>query len=278
MTSSPVERLRAILARLRDPQGGCPWDVAQTFQSIAPHTLEEAYEVVEAIERGSPDELRDELGDLLLQVIYHARMAEEAGLFDFDAVAEAIGAKLIRRHPHVFGDDPDAAVPDAAAQTRAWENLKARERKARAQGDGDAPVSALAGIASTLPALTRAHKLGQRAARVGFDWPTPAAVLEKLDEEVQELQDELTNGATPDRVQDEMGDLLFVVVQLSRKIGIEPETALRHANAKFERRFSHIEAGLAARGQTPATATMEEMEDLWRDAKRRERSPTTGLA
>ncbi|CCG07836.1 nucleoside triphosphate pyrophosphohydrolase [Pararhodospirillum photometricum] len=274
MAPSPIDRLRAIMVRLRDPETGCPWDKVQTFASIAPHTLEEAYEVVDAIERGTTADLRDELGDLLFQVVYHACLAEEQGLFTFDDVATAMADKLVRRHPHVFGDE---AVRDAQAQTQAWERQKAAERAARAAASGQAP-SVLDGVTQALPALSRAQKLGQRVAPVGFDWPTPAAVFEKLDEEVRELQDELTAGSDPELVAGELGDMLFVVAQLARKLGQDPERALRLANAKFERRFRHVEAGLAARGQSPADATLDEMEELWADAKRRERSGKTALA
>ncbi|TVQ57830.1 MAG: nucleoside triphosphate pyrophosphohydrolase [Rhodobacteraceae bacterium] len=255
-----LARLLDVMARLRDPETGCPWDVEQDFASIAPYTIEEAYEVADAIERGAMDDLRDELGDLLLQVVYHARMAEEAGLFDFAAVAAGVGDKMIRRHPHVFGD---ADIPDAEAQTAAWEAHKAAERGARA--------SALDGVALGLPALTRALKLQRRAARVGFDWGTVGPILDKLVEEAQELAAE-TEAADPDRLEDEFGDLLFVAVNLGRRLGLDPERALRRANAKFERRFRAVETGLAARGKRPEDSDLAEMDALWDAAKAAEKA------
>ncbi|MBL0947646.1 nucleoside triphosphate pyrophosphohydrolase [Brevundimonas sp.] len=259
---APLDRLRAIMVRLRDPVTGCPWDVEQTFQTIAPYTLEEAYEVADAIERGDFDELKSELGDLLFQVVFHARMAEEAGLFDFDAVAAAIADKLERRHPHVFGDE--AAKADAASQKARWEDIKAAERKAKAQHGvlDDVPVG--------LPALARAAKLTKRAARVGFDWPSTAEVFAKLDEEVAELKVEIATGSS-ERMKDEVGDLLFVVANLARKLGVEPEDALRGSNAKFVRRFAFIDAELAKDGRTPDQSDLAEMDALWTAAKGAER-------
>jgi MazG family protein len=259
---APLDRLRAIMVRLRDPVTGCPWDVEQTFQTIAPYTLEEAYEVADAIERGDFDELKSELGDLLFQVVFHARMAEEAGLFDFNAVAGAIADKLERRHPHVFGDE--AAKADAVSQKARWEDIKAAERSAKAQHGvlDDVPVA--------LPALARAAKLTKRAARVGFDWPSTAEVFAKLDEEVAELKVEIAAGS-PERMKDEVGDLLFVVANLARKLGIEPEDALRGSNAKFVRRFAFIEAELAKDGRTPDQSDLTEMDALWNGAKVAER-------
>ena len=259
---APLDRLRAIMVRLRDPVTGCPWDVEQTFSTIAPYTLEEAYEVADAIERGDFDELKSELGDLLFQVVFHARMAEEAGLFDFDAVAGAIADKLERRHPHVFGDE--AAKADAVSQKARWEDIKAAERKARAQHGvlDDVPVG--------LPALARAAKLTKRAARVGFDWPSTSEVFAKLDEEVAELKVEIATGSS-ERMKDEVGDLLFVVANLARKLGIEPEDALRGSNAKFVRRFAFIEAELAKDGRTPDQSDLTEMDALWNGAKVAER-------
>lgn len=254
-------RLLSIMARLRAPDG-CPWDQVQDFSSIAPYTIEEGYEVAEAIGRQDRPALKDELGDLLLQVVYHARMAEEAGAFSFADVAKSANDKMIRRHPHVFGED---AARDAAAQTEAWEAQKALERAARAE------TGTLAGVAVNLPALTRAAKLTRRAARVGFDWPDATAVLDKLEEEAGELRAELP-GAAPERLADELGDLLFVLANLARKLDLDPEASLRGANAKFERRFGQVEAGLAAQGRSPADASLEEMEALWQDAKRRERT------
>jgi len=259
---SPVDRLNAIMARLRDPVGGCPWDVEQTFQTIAPYTLEEAYEVADAIERGDWDELKSELGDLLFQVVFHARMAEEQGLFAFDDVAGAIADKLERRHPHVFGDE--AAKPDGAAQKARWEDIKAAERAAKAQHGvlDDVPVG--------LPALARAAKLTKRAARVGFDWPSTDEVFDKFVEEVAELRAEIAAGDV-EKARGEVGDLLFVMANLARKLGVEPEDALRGANAKFVRRFAFIEAELAKDGRTPEQSDLAEMDALWNAAKAAER-------
>ena len=260
--AAELSRLLAIMARLRAPDG-CPWDQVQDFDSIAPYTLEEAYEVAEAIARRDWAALRDELGDLLFQSVYHARMAEEAGHFAFADVAKASADKMVARHPHVFGD---REVRDAAAQTEAWEARKAAER--RASGE----AGTLAGVSAALPALTRAAKLTRRAARVGFDWPDAESVLAKLDEEVTELRAELP-GADPVRLADEMGDLLFVLANLARKLDLDPEECLRGANRKFERRFGAVEASLAREGRGPAEAGLEEMEALWREAKRAEARP-----
>ena len=260
---SPVDRLNAIMVKLRDPVGGCPWDVEQTFATIAPYTLEEAYEVADAIERGDMDDLRSELGDLLFQVVFHARMAEEQGLFAFDDVANAIADKLERRHPHVFGDE--AAKPDGAAQKARWEDIKAAERKEKDQHGvlDDVPVG--------LPALARAAKLTRRAARVGFDWPSTDEVFDKFVEEVAELRAEIAAGDV-EKARDEMGDLLFVLANLARKLGVEPEDALRGANAKFVRRFGFIEAELAKDGRSPEQSDLAEMDGLWNAAKAAERS------
>ncbi len=256
-----LAHLLSIMARLRAPDG-CPWDQVQDFASIAPYTIEEAYEVADAIAQGpQPAVLLDELGDLLFQVVYHAQMAQEAGWFGFGDVAQAISEKMIRRHPHVFGE---AAARDAAAQTTAWEVQKASERAARAE------TGTLAGVPVGLPALTRAAKLTRRAARVGFDWPDAGQVLDKLEEEAAELRAELP-AMDPARLQDEVGDLFFVVANLARKLDLDPETCLRAANAKFERRFGSVEAGLAAEGRSPADASLDEMEALWQAAKRAER-------
>jgi ATP diphosphatase len=256
-----LRRLLDIMAALRAPVGGCPWDVAQDFDSIAPYTIEEAYEVADAIARRDFAALPDELGDLLFQVVYHARMAEESGLFGFADVARAISDKMVRRHPHVFGE---AAARDAGMQRVAWEEQKKAERVAREEG------GTLAGIPLGLPALTRAEKLTRRAARVGFDWPDAGAVLEKLDEEVAELRAEL-DGADPARLADELGDMLFVLANLARKLELDPERCLRMANMKFARRFGHVEAALAAEGRTAEEATLAEMEALWVAAKQVER-------
>jgi len=260
---TPIDRLNAIMARLRAPVGGCPWDVEQTFETIAPYTLEEAYEVADAIERGDMDDLKSELGDLLFQVVFHARMAEEQGLFVFDDVATAISDKLERRHPHVFGDE--AAKADGLAQKARWEDIKAAERKAKAQHGvlDDVPVG--------LPALARAAKLTKRAARVGFDWPSTDEVFDKLHEEVAELRAEIAAGDL-DKAKGEVGDLLFVVANLARKLGVEPEDALRGSNAKFVRRFGFIEAELSKTGKTPEQSDLAEMDGLWDAAKAAERA------
>jgi nucleoside triphosphate diphosphatase len=268
-TPSPIERLLAVMARLRDPNGGCPWDLEQSFATIAPHTIEEAYEVAEAIERGDMAALKGELGDLLFQVVFYAQMARERGDFDFDAIVAGIADKMIKRHPHVFGD---ATVETAEAQTQAWETQKAAERKAEAAARGEAP-SALDGVTRTLPALTRAVKLQGRAARVGFDWPEAAPILDKIAEETEELRAELHQGAALERLADELGDLLFAVVNLARRLSIDPEMALRHANAKFDRRFRRVEALLAAQGREPASSTLDEMEAAWEQTKAEEREP-----
>lgn len=255
---TPIERLLGIMAKLRDPDGGCPWDLEQTFATIASYTIEEAYEVADAIERGDMGELKSELGDLLFQTVFHARMAEEAGLFAFDDVADAMSDKLVRRHPHVFADE--AAKSDAVEQKARWEDIKAAERAAKAQHGvlDDVPVG--------LPALARAAKLTKRAARVGFDWPSTDEVFDKLFEEVEELRVEIAAGDL-DKAREEMGDLLFVVANLARKLGVEPEDALRGANAKFVRRFGFIEAELARDGRTPDQSDLAEMDGLWDAAK-----------
>jgi MazG family protein len=252
-----IERLLEIMARLRDPARGCPWDLQQDFRSIAPHTLEEAYEVADAIERGDLDALRDELGDLLFQVVFHAELARERGAFTFDDVARAISDKLTRRHPHVFGD---AVVADAEAQTRAWDRLKAEERRAKGQG------GALADVPAALPALARAGKLGRRAADAGFDWPDAAGPRAKIDEELAEL-DGAAQSASPERLEAELGDLLFSVVNLARHLGVDAETALRRSNDRFTRRYRHLEAALAAQGLEPAAAGPELLDRLWAAAK-----------
>jgi ATP diphosphatase len=262
-------RLLDIMARLRDPERGCPWDREQSFATIAPYTIEEAYEVAEACERGDMAALKDELGDLLFQVVFHARMAEEAGAFAFNDVARAIAEKMLRRHPHVFAD---AVISDAAAQTVAWEEHKAAERRAKAAADGNAPASALDGVGESLPALTRAAKLQARAARVGFDWATPPPILDKIEEELHELREAMGEGAAPEALEDEMGDLLFAAVNLARRLSIDPEQALRRASRKFDRRFRRVEALLAQEGRTPSTATLDEMEEKWQEAKAEERS------
>lgn len=264
MSERAIDRLLAIMARLRDPDGGCPWDLEQDFASIAPYTIEEAYEVADAIERGDMDELKDELGDLLLQVVFHARMAEEAGLFAFDDVADAISEKMTRRHPHVFGGEGERNASEV--KTR-WEEIKAEEKAAK----GVPAASILDDVPLALPALTRAVKLQNRAARVGFDWPDTSHVVDKLNEEMLELSAEIAKGGDPDRLEDEMGDLLFVYSNLARHMKIDPEAALRRANAKFRRRFGRIEERLADMGKRPEESSLEEMDALWNDAKREER-------
>ena len=265
--SGEIERLVAIMAALRTPETGCPWDLEQDFRSIAPYTIEEAYEVVDAIERGDLDDLRDELGDLLLQVVFHARLAEESGVFSFTEVVNSICDKLVRRHPHVFGD---AGSLSSEAVTAQWEAIKATEK---AQRNAAAASGLLDGVPLPLPALTRAVKLQKKAATVGFDWNDARHVLDKIREETEEVAAELqTPGveATP-ALAEEIGDLLFVVTNLARHARVDPEQALRGANAKFERRFRHIEDQLARRGVALAEATLDEMEALWIDAKRNEK-------
>jgi nucleoside triphosphate diphosphatase len=257
-----IEKLIEIMALLRDPEKGCPWDIDQTFESIAPYTIEEAYEVVEAIEQKDMSALVDELGDLLLQVVFHARLAEEVSIFSFDDVVQAICDKLVRRHPHVFSD---SKIHTAEAQIASWEAYKALEREEKASSY--APHSALDGVTRGLPALTRALKLQKRAARVGFDWSDARDVLDKFDEEIKEMSAEMTADPAPERQMDEMGDLLFTCVNLARKLNLDPETALRHGNAKFERRFKGVEALLAKDGKTPETSELYDMEVLWDKVK-----------
>ena len=271
--SRDISRLNEIMAALRTPETGCPWDLEQTFATIVPYTLEEAYEVADAIERGDVANLREELGDLLLQVVFHARMAEEAGRFDFGDVVDAITRKLIRRHPHVFGDARDLSSDEVKAL---WGLIKADEKRERAEARRAAGMPAneatgvLAGVPLALPALTRALKLQEKAAKVGFDWNDPRAVLAKLREEIDEVEAEL-DANDAQRIAGEVGDLLFAVANLARHLRVDPETALRGANAKFERRFAHIESRLREAGRAPADATLDEMEALWSEAKQRQR-------
>ncbi len=255
--SSPIERLRGVMARLRNPESGCPWDIEQTFATIAPYTIEEAYEVADAIESGDPQQIRDELGDLLFQVIFHARMAEERGWFDFDAVATAIHDKLVRRHPHVFAG--------AGFDKANWEDQKAQERAASAQRRGGAP-SLLDDIPRALPALSRARKLGKRASRVGFDWPDVAGIREKLNEEIAELDAEVAAGRTG-AAAEELGDALFTLVNLGRKLDIDAEEALRAANAKFTKRFKHMEQLCTERGLSLEALSPAEWDALWVESK-----------
>lgn len=274
--SRDVRRLIEIMAALRHPETGCPWDVKQTFETIKPYTIEEAYEVADAIERGDMDDLCDELGDLLLQVVFHARMAEEAGLFDFGNVVQAITRKMIRRHPHVFADG-DAHT--AAAVKVRWDEIKAaekaerKERRVRRGLMSDDHRGLLDDISRTQPALQEALKLQQRAAKVGFDWSEAAPILDKIEEEIGELRHALAAGST-DAVVDEIGDLIFALANLSRHAGVEPEMAVRSTNAKFRRRFSYIEDKLTEAGVDLADATLEEMEAIWQDAKILERAPS----
>jgi nucleoside triphosphate diphosphatase len=271
--SSDIRRLIDIMAALRDPLSGCPWDVQQTFASIAPFTVEEAYEVVDAIERGATEDLREELGDLLLQVVFHARMAEEAGLFDFGGVVEAITSKLVRRHPHVFGDAGTLISDEVKGlwgRIKAEEKRAKRESEARNGGSAETKTGALEGVPLAMPALSRALKLQEKAGKVGFDWNDVRAVLEKIREEIIEVEAEIDEGSAQ-ALSGEVGDLLFAAVNLARHLKVDPEAALRSANAKFERRFAHIETRLAERGQTPEGSSLDEMERLWVEAKIQER-------
>jgi ATP diphosphatase len=258
-----IERLLEVVRRLRDPERGCPWDKEQSFATIAPYTIEEAYEVADAIRREAWDELAGELGDLLLQVVYHAQIAEEAGLFDFEQVAQGIAEKMIRRHPHVFGD---AVVESAAAQRRAWEEVKAAERAGKASDP-----SVLADVPLALPALTRAEKLQRRAARIGFDWPEPTPILAKIEEELAELRASLEAREPREKLAEELGDLLFAVVNLARRLEVDAEEALRAANAKFERRFRAVEARARASGGEPAQLDLAALDRLWEEVKAEER-------
>jgi MazG family protein len=274
-----IADLLAVMAALRTPGTGCPWDLEQTFETIAPYTIEEAYEVHEAIESGDRGELRDELGDLLLQVVYHARMAEEENAFAFADVVDAVTRKMIRRHPHVFGDETARA---ATLQKGWWESIKAEEKAEKGNGQASAaPASLLADVPLALPSLSRAVKLQAKAARVGFDWPSLAPVFAKMREELSELEEiaapadprGATAGSAPadPRITEELGDLLFVIANVARHLGIDPETALRGANTKFTRRFAHIEARLAEQRKQPAESTLDEMDALWNEAKAREK-------
>lgn len=250
---APIQTLINIMAALRTPQTGCPWDQEQDFASIAPYTIEEAYEVRAAIEANDPAQLKDELGDLLFNIVFHAQLAQERGWFDFNDIAAAVSQKMIRRHPHVFANQPP--------NREGWEAQKALERRILAQ------TGTLDGVATALPALKRAQKLTSRAARVKFDWPDAAAVLAKLDEESAELKAELAE-AKPERLADELGDMLFVLVNLARKLGLDAETCLDGANAKFTRRFNRVEAMLATCGKTPQDSSLDEMEQFWANAKK----------
>jgi ATP diphosphatase len=274
--SREITRLIEIMAALRTPGSGCPWDLEQNFASIAPYTIEEAYEVADAIGRGDLDDLKDELGDLLLQVVFHARMAEEQGSFAFGDVVQAITEKLVRRHPHVFGDKDGLNTGEVNIQ---WDRIKAEEKAARVKA-GKAPAlvnsslgrdGALSGVSPGLPALARALQLQQKASMVGFDWNDPKAVIAKIREETNEIESELASG-DGDKVAGEIGDLLFALVNLARHLHVDTESALRTTNLKFERRFAAIEDTLARKGRKPADATLAEMDALWDEAKAQEKS------
>ncbi|MBK0326762.1 nucleoside triphosphate pyrophosphohydrolase [Rhodobacteraceae bacterium F11138] len=258
-----IERLIEIMRRLRDPETGCPWDIEQDFASIAPYTIEEAYEVADAIDRQAWQDMEGELGDLLLQTVYHTQMGQEAGHFSFQSVVRAISDKMVARHPHVFGDE--TREKSAEQQTADWEAIKASERADKAQ------AGALDGVAAGLPALLRAYKLQKRAARVGFDWPDATHVLDKIAEETAELI-EARDRMDQDHIEEEFGDLLFVIANLARHLNIEPESALRRANAKFIRRFQGVETRLAQQGKTPQDSTLAEMDALWDAVKQTERA------
>lgn len=258
-----IERLLEIMRRLRDPETGCPWDIEQDFASIAPYTIEEAYEVADAIEREAWEELKGELGDLLFQSVFHAQMAEEAGHFTFQDVVRAMSDKMVSRHPHVFGEE--SRDKSAEQQTRDWEAIKAAERAGKAQ------TGTLDGVAANLPALLRAWKLQKRAARVGFDWPDASHVLDKIVEEARELA-AARDRRSHDEIEEEFGDLLFVMANLARHLGVEPEQALRRTNAKFIRRFEAIERKLAERGKTPEQSDLAEMDALWDEVKAEEKA------
>jgi ATP diphosphatase len=268
--SRDISRLLEIMARLRTPGTGCPWDLEQDFTTIVPYTIEEAYEVADAIARGDLDDLRDELGDLLLQVVFHARMAEEQNAFSFGDVVEAVTTKMIRRHPHVFSDKDGRLTPSGVKG--AWERIKAEEkaeRAARRPPDETAHTLLLSGVKAGQPALARAMELQRKASTVGFDWNDPRAVLQKIREEADEIETALDSGDT-EELAEETGDLLFAVVNLARHVGADPDQALRGTNAKFERRFAYIERALAAQGRSPEDASLDEMDALWNEAKENE--------
>lgn len=258
---SSIDRLLTLMSRLRNPDGGCPWDLQQNFATIAPYTIEEAYEVADAIGRKDLGDLRAELGDLLFQVVFHSQLAKEQGAFGFDDVVTAICDKMERRHPHVFGD---AHIDNAAAQNVAWEEHKRRERAVTND-------SVLADVPVALPALTRANKLGKRAAQVGFEWADISGAIDKVHEEIDELKAEIASGADKDAMAQEIGDLLFSLVNVCRYLQIDPENALRGTNSKFERRFRYIEQRLKEQGRSPTDASLEEMDALWEEAKAQER-------
>ncbi|MEW9523285.1 nucleoside triphosphate pyrophosphohydrolase [Agrobacterium radiobacter] len=275
--SKDISRLIEIMEALRQPETGCPWDVVQTFETIKPYTIEEAYEVADAIERKDMDDLCEELGDLLLQVVFHARIAEERGEFAFGDVVEAVTSKMIRRHPHVFAVS-EADTPDSVKLQ--WDRIKAEEKRERAERRArrgiteDFKAGFLGGVQRNQPALTEALKLQEQAARAGFDWSDPAPILDKIEEEIAELREALAEGK-PEKVSDELGDLIFALVNIGRHVKADPEDALRGTNTKFRRRFNHIETSLTENGETLEEASLERMEDLWQAAKRIERSPDT---
>ncbi|WCA59945.1 nucleoside triphosphate pyrophosphohydrolase [Agrobacterium tumefaciens] len=275
--SKDISRLIEIMEALRQPETGCPWDVVQTFETIKPYTIEEAYEVADAIERKDMDDLCEELGDLLLQVVFHARIAEEMGEFAFGDVVHAVTSKMIRRHPHVFAVS-DADTPDGVKLQ--WDRIKAEEKRERAERRArrgiteDFKAGFLGGVQRSQPALTEALKLQEQAARAGFDWSNPAPILDKIEEEIAELREALAEGK-PEKVSDELGDLIFALVNIGRHVKADPEDALRGTNTKFRRRFNHIETSLTQNGETLEEASLERMEDLWQAAKRIERSLDT---
>ena len=274
-----IRRLLDIMARLRDPDGGCPWDLEQSFETIVPYTIEEAYEVADAIENGDMERLQDELGDLLFQVVFYAQMAGGSGGFDSGDVVAGVSDKMIRRHPHVFGDTD---VADADTQTIAWESHKAKERESRANAEGR-QASVLDDVARGLPALLRAHKLQKRAARVGFDWTEVADVESKIDEEITELRQAVSTAESSqesrcrDAIAEEFGDVLFSLVNYARHLGVEPETAMRDANAKFERRFRDVESEMTAAGRDLRRVSLSEYDKAWERAKARERNPQSRI-
>jgi MazG family protein len=265
-SSSPLEKLLEVMASLREPDTGCPWDIDQTPETIAPYTIEEAYEVADAIASGDVDQLKDELGDLLFQVVFYAQMSKEKGGFNFDDIVNGITNKMLQRHPHVFGS---ANKRSADTQTIAWEKQKAQERQSRAKNAGTRP-NALDGVALALPALIRAQKLQNRAAREGFDWSELSPVIAKIREELKEVETEIEIQAPHDRLKDEIGDLIFASVNLSRHLGVDAEAALRDANTKFERRFRHVENALNAEGKSLTETSLDEMEFHWLEAKSKE--------
>jgi nucleoside triphosphate diphosphatase len=270
--SAALDRLVQVMARLRDPKTGCPWDLEQNFKTIAPYTLEETYEVVEAIEHNDPQAMKDELGDLLFQIVFHAQLGHEGGLFDLDQIASHVADKMIERHPHVFGDR-DAKTAEKVLTN--WETDKAAKREAAAKAENRTP-SALDGVTTALPAATRALKLQNRAARVGFDWTDARDILAKIKEEIGELEVEMKAKENKDAVEDEFGDLFFALINLARRLEVDPETALRRTNRKFERRFREIETRLAAQNRKMAEASLDEMEKIWCEVKAREKKAKAG--